>query len=332
MISLLLTPSATAAVRTAAADQATYHNGPTLICGDCHEFSRGAQAPAPGRGERGEVAPVGVMEPDAGSPGHLKAGDVNELCLSCHAGLRGVPDVMGPDINRMQERSAGRFEMDGAPNRHGHDLGPSLTCASCHDPHGNGNPRNLRLASDPGADLRLGLFIRPGSQGLDRYERRNVAYATLDSPALREVSTLCVACHGNVTGRAGQETGAHGGYLRHPSYDSRADRTNRISDGGLRGTTASTYWDLGIGTDFEVVARVPFVTAGAEEFFAAAQVDAGRNGVFCLSCHSAHGTGNRFGLRWSQTGSEGVAGCNQCHAKGRKQTPDPLTQAGLARN
>jgi predicted CXXCH cytochrome family protein len=309
-----------------------YHNGPTLICADCHELAAGAQDPSLSQPVVEDPDSPVATDPSPGTGGHLNAGDVNGLCLFCHAGRRGVPDVMGPDINGLGERSAGEFEVAGASNRHGHDLGPSLTCVSCHDPHGNGNPRNLRVASDPDAEVSLGLFIRPGSKGLDRYERRNVAYGTLDSPALREVSALCLDCHGSAIGPTGQQKGTHGGYLRHPSYDSPADQVNRISDGGLRGSTAPAYWDLGIGTDFEVVPRVPFVTAGANGFFAAAQVDAGRNGVFCLSCHSAHGTGNPFGLRWSQTGSEGVAGCNQCHAKGRKQTADQLTQADPAWN
>lgn len=325
-------PETAAAKHPASSRELPYHNGPTLVCADCHEFTRGAPGSRPPRDQADQLTPAEASDTGARSPGHLKAGDVNELCLSCHAGLRGVPDVMGSDINRLHERSAGRFEMEGGENRHGHDLGPSLTCVLCHDPHGNGNPRNLRLASDPEVQVTLGLFVRPGSEGLDRYERRNVAYGTLDSPALREVSAICLGCHASVVGPAGQQRGAHGGFLRHPSYDSQADQANRISDGGLRGSTASAYWDLGIGTDFELVPRVPFVAAGAEDFVAASQVDAGRNGVFCLSCHSAHGTQNPFGLRWTQTGSEGVAGCNQCHAKGRRQTPDQLTQVDPARN
>ena len=330
--SLLLLPWAIASGHPAGLPGLPYHNGPTLFCADCHELAAGAQDAALSHDMGGDPAVARTTGPGSGARGHLKTDDVNKLCLSCHAGRRGIPDVMGPDINGLHERSAGKFEMAGAQNPHGHDLGPALTCISCHDPHGTGSSRNLRLPSDPDAAAPLGLFIRPGAKGLERYERRNVAYGTLDSAALREVSALCLDCHESVLGAAAQQTGAHGGYLRHPSYDSRADLANRISDGGLRGFTAPGYWDLGTGTDFEVVARVPFVTAGADNFAAAAQVDAGQNGVFCLSCHSAHGTGNPYGLRWSQTGNEGVAGCNQCHAKGRRRAADQLTQADPARN
>jgi predicted CXXCH cytochrome family protein len=318
---------AAGAAPTAERARLPYHNGPTLVCADCHVTSLHARPAAPFASANSAAAAA----PDAGSPAakfasNLKTDDVNELCQSCHTGTAGVPDVMGSDINGLAERSAGFFGDSGRDHANGHVLGPELTCVDCHAPHGNGRARNLRLPSDPGSDAPLGLFVRPEVTGLARYERRNVAYGTLDSRDLREVSALCLECHGNVAGSPGARQAAHGGYLRHPSYDSQAGQPNHISDGGSRGSTAAGFWDQGIGTEFEIVSRVPFVTTGAADFLAASEVDAGRNGVFCLSCHSAHGSQFAYGLRWSQTGRDSVAGCSQCHATVRRQAADPLAQ------
>jgi predicted CXXCH cytochrome family protein len=287
-----------------------YHNGSTLLCSDCHDLALSAAGHAAGAQTRA----------------HLKTDDLNALCLSCHDGIRGVPDVMGPDINGLTERSAGWFQPEGAGNPRGHSLDLDHTCVTCHDPHGNGQPRNLRLQSEQDSETRLGLFTREGVTGIARYERENVAYGTLDSPALREVSALCLDCHSGLGGQKTQRTGEHGGFLLHPSYDSREDAPNQIAQGGADYTTNPIYWDQGTGPEFLRLGRVPFVTTGAEDFTAAAAVEAGRNGVFCLSCHKAHGSEHPFALRWGQAGSDGVTGCNECHAKGRMNSSDQLTQ------
>jgi predicted CXXCH cytochrome family protein len=286
-----------------------HHSGPASVCADCHALAE------PGGGWT------------EGNP-RLKNADVNLLCLSCHDGVRGVPDVMGADVNELRERSAGRFEPAGAGNPRGHDLDLDHTCIDCHDPHGNGMPRNLRLRSDPESPEPLGLFIRDGMTGLARYERENVAYGTLDSPSLREVSVMCLDCHQSLGGTKTGELGEHGGFLLHPSYDSRENAFNRIDQGAAGSSTDPSYWDQGTGIEFARLGRVPFLALGASGFKDAAAVDAGRNGVFCLSCHQAHGSRNAFALRWSSTGADGAAGCNECHAQGRRHAPVQLTEAG----
>lgn len=305
-----------------------HHNGETLICSDCHRFSLGVALPAAAvDGSRGQATGVGAQA-EAGATGstHLITADLNQLCLNCHDGVRGIPDVLGNDVNGMKERSAGLFEPAGSSNRSGHDLGGQITCVSCHDPHGNGQARNLRLPSDPDASPGLGLFVRESAVRLHRYERQNVAYGAVGTPALLELSGLCVDCHGGLAGERIGLDGGHEAFLLHPSYDSRNGATNTISQGGAGRTTSPTHWNFGSGPDFALLGRVPFLTTGAADFSQASEVDAGRNAVFCLSCHKAHGSEHRYSLRWDQTGESGKAGCNQCHDKDRGYVREQLTE------
>ncbi len=301
-------PAASPAATASSPMPAPHHNGATLVCADCHVAAAGAGSASAGAGT---------------AVSSLKYGDVNDLCLSCHDGVRGIPDVVGVDVNMLLERSAGLFEPAGLPNARGHDLGPRMTCISCHDPHGNGNARNLRIGSAESTPL--GMFERPGVDGLARYEKENIAYGTLDSPTLREVSALCVDCHRELSGSKTSRVGPHGGALLHPTYDSAEGFLPMISSGGH--ATDPEYWNAGSGPEFDGIGRVPFVTAGASDFPAASTVDAGRNGVFCLTCHDAHGSTHTYALRWEQRGTEGAAGCNQCHAMQRRRLRNDLTQS-----
>jgi hypothetical protein len=285
--------------------EAPYHTGTTLICSDCHEFSR--------------------ESPAAGSA-HLRIQDVNRLCLSCHDGVSGVPDVAGSDINGSRGRSAGFFDLSAPARGRGHSLGGELTCISCHDPHGNGTPRNLRLPSDPDHAASLGLFVRQESRGLERYQPQNVAYGTLDNDMEREVSALCLECHRDVGGPAADRIGPAGGHFVHPSYDSRGGSINRISQGTAQHTSDPAFWNQGAGAEFELLGRLPFLSIGAADFASASQVDAGRNAVFCLSCHMAHASGKNYALRWNQIGREGTAGCNQCHDIGHQKGGEQMAR------
>jgi hypothetical protein len=261
----------------------------------------------------------------------LKTDDLNQLCLSCHDGVPGIPDVVAGDSNGLRERSAGFFSMAGSGDARGHDLDEQMTCVTCHDPHGNGQPRNLRLPSDPESAAHLGLVVRESATRLRRYERENVAYGTLDSPELREVSALCLDCHGKLKGDHTKLLDGNVTYTMHPSYDSQGGAANLISQGSTHRSTDPSYWNFGQGPEFDTVGRVPFVTTGAATFAAAAMVDAGRNGVFCLSCHKAHGSEHTFALRWEQNGPADQTGCNQCHAKGKSRSRELLTSVETTR-
>ncbi len=300
-----------------------YHGTPRSACTDCHVSGSGDGAAPRGR----------TM---------LRLEPVNLLCLDCHDGTPGIPDVLGADINGLRERSGGYFDALGSDNPRGHDLLESsdalaasalcsgchgaqprsqLACVDCHDPHGNGNPRHLRSAATSAETPAYGLFNPPGLTGLAKYERENVAYGTLNSERLREVSSLCVDCHHGFSGvlYTGSGPGRH--HVRHPSYDSEHGAQNSIAQGAHRESTDPAHWIRGVGSGFNGTTRVPFVVNGAIDFTGASRIDPGSNGVFCLSCHKAHGSGSAFGLTWPiRHGRIDRTGCDQCHAI--KSLPD----------
>ncbi len=298
----------------------SYHVGSTLLCDDCH-------------GGRSDVA---ARFASSGRRSSLRAADALSACLGCHDGKPGIPDVVGDDVNGLRSRAGGHFEMPGRRNPNGHDLAfgldgqvggsevcarchggslatASVTCVDCHDPHGNGRPRNLRFASDPAATPQLGLLVSPLASGLERYESDNIAYGTTDDELLREVSAICVDCHHGMSGSGHVDPNHDGRSERHPSYDSEHGSANTIRQGAAKGTSDARHWEGGAGSGFVGAERVRVVTRGATTYGAARVVNAGTNGVFCLSCHRAHGSDQPFGLVWTLGRGNGPVGCDQCH-------------------
>jgi hypothetical protein len=300
-----------------------WHVGESLTCSQCHA-------------EHGSVG--GQQIPGGPYSVLLLRGSTNELCLSCHDGSDpSAPDVLAPVTMYSQgvlnESAAGHFAMIGTVHASGHDLdmagqiplnstgkSVSLTCASCHDYHGNSNYRNLRfdpagvgdsIVIEAGQDLFWGVAPSnpPSATGSTlAYNRANIGYKS-------SWTQWCGSCHDQVVTNSIAVSPAH--FNAHP---------NDVSVGGYTGSNhvALSHWLAGTGEGFfgaspisgDGVPRLPFLQPQATDFTSVQQVQS-TNTVFCLSCHNAHGSDNTGDLRWPYLdgGINYLSGCQQCHFK-----------------
>jgi hypothetical protein len=312
-----------------------FHNGATLYCSSCHVMHASQQHPD---GSSNGPDPFGPFPRSyTPSPKLLKAVDPVALCLACHNDVSGIPDVVDADANGLADRAAGHFAAPNVDNPRGHKLEyglssdpndlcqrchfggtmatASVSCLDCHNVHGNGKYRNLQWASWPGYEPNFGVFTKPGVTGLARYEAANLGYYDPGTPDTREVTNMCTDCHHVYTGATYNDPDGTGFHVKHPSYDSERDDINNIAQGASRGTSDPAHWESGVGAGFEYTPRLRYVNHLATDFASSQAVDASVNGVFCLSCHKAHGGDRSFGLLWDPTLTTGGEGCDQCHNK-----------------
>lgn len=309
-------------------------HGSGLECEKCHtiHYSKNGDIP-PGADATGPFEYLLLKE------------HVTDLCLTCHDGQAGTPDVLGGDVNAssVSERAAGYFDDADVVNYRGHNLGldkvgpvdlclichfdgdfltAKVCCIDCHEPHGKdpGSPdyryRNLQWASEPGGEPIITAFVKSGVSGIEVYDRANIGYTapTTETSSWREVTNVCLDCHHTLSGDHYTRKDVPGGTcVRHPNTDSENGAWEEINQHGPPQTDPD-HWEGGTGSGFDALERLPFIVSGATGYYEPtnqAAIDVAE--VFCLTCHKAHGSANSFSLRWSAASNSN--GCQQCHNK-----------------
>lgn len=347
---LLLSLSAAAVVLVMSATHAVpayYHDlaANRQPCSDCHTLHYSEAGQRPTTTPPGGVWPI-TVEAGGPFPQLLVRKTSIGLCLFCHDGSDPkAPDVLSDAMYTVppsgdEHSGAGFFENSGGTSDKGHDLGVNfsnpdgsrsfttlnnitLSCASCHDPHGTLNYRNV-LTSPAGG---IGVTVEPGKDVI-----RNVppgdppsasatiaAYKKSNEGYVANTSKWCTECHDKLKDHVGGST---------PVQRSHHRGDVAINDPAFSLVVNATDWANGAGEGFgtttEVtetgtpgVPRLRFQVPNATSF-AEAQIPAANNQVMCGTCHLAHGGRYISGLVWPRF--EGPpspidvdAGCLQCH-------------------
>ncbi len=305
-----------------------YHNGSTLLCFDCHSMHYSEQHAYDGAAGQGFPSLAGGPTKKL-----LRKGTAVDLCLACHDGRSGVPDVIDADVNSSTLRAAGQLASPEVSNPRGHTLSrnpgddlcsrchfvgsmatASVQCTDCHNKHGNGYYRNLQWASWPGGEPEIRAYIRPGSTGVARYEADSVRYPAPVDGSFREVTNICIDCHHTFFSPyyTNNDSGTPSPFKKHPGTNTESGWSSPVNRTGAN--TDPAHWVSGSGGGF-TIPRLKFIVSGATSFDGAGVV-APSNEVFCLSCHQAHGSENAFALRWNYGSGQGATsqtGCQQCH-------------------
>lgn len=304
-------------------------------CADCHTLHYSESGAQPTQTEAG--GPFSQL---------LIRATTTKLCLFCHDGY----DPKAPDVltavsmyagSGDEHSGAGFFaNSGGTANLNGHDLGVNastvpfstktnmtLSCASCHDPHGTLNYRNVLTApaggTGVGVEMARDVFrdLPPGNPpataaSIAAYKESNEGYKA-------QTSKWCTECHDLLQPLVG---GTSRGGIGHHLVDF---PINGLVGGVLKTDPdhwydPSTYPGPGFGTTTddgtEGVPRLRFqVYPGSSVVdWASARIVATNNQVICTTCHLAHGGKYQKGLVWpfKEGGTDYNSGCDQCHNGG----------------
>lgn len=330
------------------ANTETYHNlsRNTQACSDCHTLHYSEKGTTPAKSPFGKSGFV-----EAGGPFAklLMQSTTNGLCLFCHDGsVPQAPDVRTDSnytiANSGDEHSgAGFFGSVGSANNKGHDLAVSastvpfssktnvtLTCASCHDPHGTPNYRNILTAPAGGEGVSVIMEkdvyrnVSPGDTPTETatraaYKRSNLGYKLY-------TSKWCTECHEQLQSHINpaNQTRTKNHHLVDVEIDdfgSNTDSTNWYN--------GDTNWGFGTATG-DTIAGVPrlrfqVVSSSSVTNWDTANDVATSNEVMCMTCHLAHGGKYLKGLVWPKKDNlsspydvDTNSGCNQCHKGGQQ--------------
>lgn len=313
-----------------------WHSGASLICSDCHvmhgEQSHGYNADGSG----GFTAVGGAAPYD-----YLLRNTANELCLTCHNGTSGIPDVLELNTGVPSDvRQAGALNRSGAAPYYladGHTLDSidqppgndgsyvpgthGLECTNCHQPHGYhpaGNAYRNLTGFLPGGQLvsystnvadTVDVYISATLQ----YDQSVVNFGE-PNPGGSAYGNWCKGCHTDFHGASGDPNmGGTGGtdWLRHPTADA--------DIGGVGGGHSNLFVFAGKTNKAKVMnpnkvwgTTVPTDWTGSTPS--------------CMSCHKGHGNRNAFGLIYmsgtgtiTEEGDDGTVAkdlCKQCHVQG----------------
>jgi len=271
-----------------------WHSGAGLVCSDCHTMHNSAGG-----------QPMRYDNDPNPAPRLLRHATTLSLCLYCHDGTdASAPDVVAP-VSYVANPAAGFFPTQfSQPAGTAHVLAPAnpltppggsqpmtLVCATCHDPHGSANYRNLR--KDPAGTGQASISVMAKQTVLPNGTNPTQVYAGSNVTYKSGISEWCGACHGQFHGRTSSQEGTGSPWFRHPQ-----DLT----------IAPSRHADFTLWFNGPITNRVPVQNPNDDV------VPSLDDQVFCLSCHKAHGSANRAALFFSD-GATLTSTCQQCHNK-----------------
>jgi hypothetical protein len=332
----------------ATASAGDYHRNAQLICSDCHTMHASQSHDYVGTG--GTTYPGMANSPIGGAKPYerLLRNTEAQICLGCHNGNPGAPDVIAANTgqNPAVVRQAGALNCDGVActndaeysDTMGHTIGSTstppggvkagvnfdpalgLSCMNCHSAHGSDYYRNLRIrflsGQTPNPNWSLITYaIGANDTTKDVFE----AISTKGDAAHYAPSNIQLN-----NSRFATLQSAFGQYCSacHSDFHGTSGDPNMKNGEWLRHPTADAVLSGSMTTRWASFTNRVKVMSGNGAWDAT-----GTNlGPTCLTCHKGHGNKNPFSLVFMGAGAtlteEGAGGtsvrdtCGQCHGQG----------------